>query len=136
MKAGIFKFTFEHQLNELGHWDYESFGITDPFVEIYLPKIHFPSDSTEIWVSSGVFSLAPNEQRWFRLGVTPLGTEQGGAVVSHLNISKRKVAELAVQEGSAHLCIGNARRNANVFAGVQEQHGIGKYFAVHRFANP
>ncbi|HVC02949.1 MAG TPA: ATP-binding protein [Steroidobacteraceae bacterium] len=31
--------------------------------------------------------------RWFLLGATPLGTKQGGAVVSHVDITERKQAE-------------------------------------------
>lgn len=36
---------------------------------------------------------SPNEQRWFILNASPLATEQGGAVVSHINITDRKLAE-------------------------------------------
>jgi diguanylate cyclase (GGDEF)-like protein len=36
---------------------------------------------------------SPREWRWFLGRVTPLGTEQGGAVVSHMNITERKLLE-------------------------------------------
>jgi diguanylate cyclase (GGDEF)-like protein len=36
---------------------------------------------------------SPTESRWFLGRVTPLGVEQGGAVISHLNITDRKLTE-------------------------------------------
>lgn len=47
---------------------------------------------------------APRQKRWFILHVTPLGQEQGGAVVSHINItdrvlSEQKLAYLATHDG-------------------------------------
>jgi PAS domain S-box-containing protein len=37
---------------------------------------------------------APNEERWFRVMITPIsGTENAGAVVMHLNVTERKQAE-------------------------------------------
>jgi PAS domain-containing protein len=36
---------------------------------------------------------SPTESRWFLGRVTPIGVEQGGAVVSHLNITARKLME-------------------------------------------
>jgi diguanylate cyclase (GGDEF)-like protein len=37
---------------------------------------------------------SPTQNRWFLGRVTPLRTEQGGAVISHLNITDRKLMEL------------------------------------------
>lgn len=36
---------------------------------------------------------SPTERRWFLGRVTPLAVEQGGAVISHLNITERKLME-------------------------------------------
>jgi PAS domain S-box-containing protein len=42
---------------------------------------------------------SPTEQRWYLLRVTPLVKEGcGGAVVSHINITERKLAEAALRE--------------------------------------
>ncbi len=42
---------------------------------------------------------APNEQRWFLLTITPLSAERrDGAVIAHINITQRKLAEIALQE--------------------------------------
>jgi diguanylate cyclase (GGDEF)-like protein/PAS domain S-box-containing protein len=38
------------------------------------------------------------EERWFLMYASPLSTAQGGAVVSHINITDRKLAEAALQE--------------------------------------
>ena len=38
------------------------------------------------------------EQRWFQLNVAPMKTAAGGAVVSHTNITERKLAEAAVRD--------------------------------------
>ena len=38
---------------------------------------------------------SPDEQRWFIVSVSPLARQQGGAVVSHINITERKRAEAA-----------------------------------------
>ncbi len=51
---------------------------------------------------SASFSLeypchSPEEQRWFLLNITPLSRESGGAVISHLNITQRKMAEEQVR---------------------------------------
>ncbi len=52
---------------------------------------------------TGEFSLeypchSPAEQRWFRLMVTPLSeTGRNGVVVMHINITERKLTELALQ---------------------------------------
>ncbi len=39
---------------------------------------------------------SPTESRWFAMHVTPLSTQNGGAVVAHYDITARKKAELAV----------------------------------------
>ncbi|MHC1602543.1 MAG: PAS domain S-box protein [Methermicoccaceae archaeon] len=40
---------------------------------------------------------SPQEERWFLMYITPLGGEQGGAVVSHINITERKKAERLIE---------------------------------------
>ncbi len=40
---------------------------------------------------------SPTQQRWFLLSVSPLG-ERGGAVVSHTNITERRLAETALRK--------------------------------------
>ena len=60
-----------------------------------------------------VFSLeypchSPEERRWFRLMVTPMEVEGAkGAVVMHLNITERKLAEIELREHEALLRIAS-----------------------------
>ncbi len=49
----------------------------------------------------GEFSIeypchSPSEKRWFLLFATPLKSDQGGAVLAHINITSRKLAEEAL----------------------------------------
>ncbi len=44
---------------------------------------------------------APHEQRWFHMRVTPLKGERLGAVISHFNITARKLAEEALIKSEA-----------------------------------
>jgi diguanylate cyclase (GGDEF)-like protein len=44
---------------------------------------------------------SPTESRWFLGRVTPLGIEQGGAVISHLNITARKLMEFELSKLSS-----------------------------------
>lgn len=51
---------------------------------------------------------APHEQRWFLLSVTPLATSPGpglkrGAVVTHINITERKLSEETTRQRAAEL---------------------------------
>ena len=46
---------------------------------------------------------APSEKRWFRLSITPLAGERTGAVISHINITERVVAEENTQAVKARL---------------------------------
>ncbi|MEI8043908.1 MAG: CHASE domain-containing protein, partial [Verrucomicrobiota bacterium] len=41
---------------------------------------------------------SPTQSRWFSLTGSPLRVEAGGAVITHVDITKRKLAEAAVQE--------------------------------------
>ena len=41
---------------------------------------------------------APAEQRWFLMQVDPMPPDQGGAVISHVNITERRRAEEALRE--------------------------------------
>ncbi len=42
----------------------------------------------------------PTEQRWFTMNVAPLEGTKSGVVTSHLDVTRRKRAEMAVQQGS------------------------------------
>lgn len=46
---------------------------------------------------------SPTEPRWFLMWVTPLRRSEGGAVISHTNITELKLAEEALREGHAHI---------------------------------
>ena len=46
---------------------------------------------------------SPDEQRWFRLNVTPLHGSHGGVVVSHANITTRREAEVELRRSEARL---------------------------------
>lgn len=41
---------------------------------------------------------APDQHRWFYLSVTPFGHRQNGVVISHTDISERKLADLALSQ--------------------------------------
>lgn len=41
---------------------------------------------------------SPDERRWFNMNVSPLARKEGGAVITHLNRTRRKLAELALRE--------------------------------------
>lgn len=43
----------------------------------------------------------PGQQRWFSMQVTPLGAECAGVVISHTDITRRKLAEIELQEAEA-----------------------------------
>lgn len=46
---------------------------------------------------------SPTELRWFRMTVTPLGHADGGAVVSHANITERVLSESSSRQDSERL---------------------------------
>jgi PAS domain S-box-containing protein len=46
---------------------------------------------------------SPTEQRWFLMHVTPLKGSQGGAVISHENITSRKLIEQKLRDLGSHL---------------------------------
>lgn len=46
---------------------------------------------------------SPDELRWFLMNVSSLATTQGGAVISHINISERKAAEVKLRESQTFL---------------------------------
>ncbi len=76
----------------------------------------------------------PQEQRWFYLTVVPLGAPgQGGAVVTHLNITERKLAEAELRQSQLDLAraqavgqIGSWRLDTrqNVLTWSDENHRI------------
>ena len=45
---------------------------------------------------------SPAVNRWFLLRITPLGADLGGVVTSHVNITRRKMAEQALAHRAAH----------------------------------
>lgn len=45
---------------------------------------------------------SPDEQRWFMLRATPLGGENGGAVLAHINITEKKAIEESLRENEVH----------------------------------
>ena len=45
---------------------------------------------------------SPAVNRWFLMRITPLGADLGGAVTSHVNITRRKMAEQALAHQAAH----------------------------------
>lgn len=59
---------------------------------------------------------SPQEQRWFLMTIVPLkGIDQGGAVISHLNITDRKQAEAVLRESLVELEAARAKaERANV----------------------
>ncbi len=46
---------------------------------------------------------SPTEQRWFRLVATPLDEHSGEAVVMHIDITERKLAEIALEKTNLEL---------------------------------
>ncbi|MEI6709192.1 MAG: PAS domain S-box protein, partial [Methylococcales bacterium] len=44
---------------------------------------------------------SPNQQRWFSMNVSPLQGSEDGVVVSHENITKRKLAEIALRDSES-----------------------------------
>jgi PAS domain S-box-containing protein len=44
---------------------------------------------------------SPDQQRWFSMTATPLGADVQGVVISHTNITERKLAEAALRESEA-----------------------------------
>ncbi len=52
---------------------------------------------------------SPTQKRWFLLTVTPLQTNEGGAVVAHFDISRRKLAEQEVTQSLADIDLQRKR---------------------------
>jgi len=46
---------------------------------------------------------SPQEKRWFLMRVTPLLSPEGGAVVAHIDMTKEKMASIAVRESEQRL---------------------------------
>ncbi|WP_207906570.1 PAS domain S-box protein [Methylomonas methanica] len=55
------------------------------------------------------------QQRWFAMVVTPLGVAGGGAVVSHTNITERKLAETALVESEQRLRLAQTTANIGIW---------------------
>lgn len=63
--------------------------------------------------SQSIFTLeypchSPSDHRWFLMTVSPLAGEQGGAVISHINITERKQAEVSLRESEQRLSLALA----------------------------
>lgn len=86
----------------------------------YLNICHIPTDPEAMFIYEGIrdvlqgkrefFSVeypchAPNVKRWFLLNVAPLTYGEGGAVISHLNITTRRLAEEALRDSEERLRI-------------------------------
>ena len=54
---------------------------------------------------------SPTEQRWFNMRVSPLQGEKSGIVVSHENITKRKLAEIALNEAKEAAITANQAKS-------------------------
>ena len=48
---------------------------------------------------------SPEEQRWFVMHATPLARAEGGAVVTHINTTQRKLAEIALRASEESLAV-------------------------------
>ena len=59
---------------------------------------------------------SPAVNRWFLLRITPLGGDLRGAVTSHVNITRRKMAEQALAHQAAHDSL-TGLANRTLFAG-------------------
>jgi PAS domain S-box-containing protein len=55
------------------------------------------------------------KQRWFAMVVTPLETAEGGAVVSHTNITERKLAEIALVESEERLRLAQSSASIGIW---------------------
>jgi PAS domain S-box-containing protein len=55
------------------------------------------------------------QQRWFSMMITPLGVAEGGAVVSHANITERKLVEIALMESEERLRLAQSSANIGIW---------------------
>lgn len=69
---------------------------------------------------------SPTQERWFSMTVTPLKNNEGGAIVSHTDISDRKRAELALRKSEQRF--QNLADNAPVLIWMSDQNHRGIYF--------
>ena len=58
---------------------------------------------------------SPQQQRWFVMSVTPLGAGEGGAVVSHTDITERKLSETSLRQSEErYRAVARSARHAIV----------------------
>jgi len=87
-------------------------GVGSNYLKVCQPAPGFGADEEAAPTHTGIlavlrgelprFSLeypchSPTEQRWFSVNVTPLGPDGQGVVISHTNITDRRLSELALQ---------------------------------------
>ncbi len=73
---------------------------------------------------------APDQPRWFSMQVTPLGPRRNGAVISHTDITRRKLAEIEQQEAEARTHALISAIPDLIFNNTRS----GKYLAYHATA--
>jgi signal transduction histidine kinase len=61
-----------------------------------------------------------DEKRWFVLRATPLETDTALTIVSHINITKRKIAEDEVKDANAQMQTINERLNSTIYKIVHD----------------
>ncbi|KAJ3310077.1 hypothetical protein HDV04_005420 [Boothiomyces sp. JEL0838] len=95
-----FIFTFTHNINANGTWNFKEDGIIIPHTEIFLPNIHFPSEEDiEVLIDSGIYSVFIKEQRvlWqCDCASRAAGASSNGSVNSvgsTAGLTKRKISD-------------------------------------------
>ncbi len=101
-------------------WTMKGVGVGTNYLDICQVKENSPEAAEASAIYRGLkevlnetnkfFSLeytchSPAEKRWFMLTVSPLTHGEGGAVVSHLNVTSRRLAEEALRENAERLRI-------------------------------
>jgi len=82
---------------------------------------------------------SPAEKRWFMLYVTPLANEREGAVVTHINITARKLAEEQMRASLKEISDLKYALDASAIVAVTDQRGIitsanDKFCAISKYS--